>query len=280
MRTFVKVWIGIAFLAIGFGVGVVAIAAVVGHNDKNLATHSITETYEGVTSIDLDIAYGDVEIIKGDTFSINAENLVGDEFESYISGDTWYVSQQTDKSVGIFGIDISLGQLGGWDDDYVPRITITVPKDFTADQFTLNMGAGEVSAESIQAFEGQFEIGAGRLEVNQITVSNKAYFNVGAGEMVLSDAMLNDITMECGVGSVSIEGTITGNNDISSGVGSIDLDLNGSKEDYSYEISAGIGDVDIGNQSFTATDKSIDNPGNNFMRLESGVGEISVDFTE
>jgi hypothetical protein len=277
MRTFLKVWIGVALLAIGFGIAVVVLAVATGDYHKDIPTYSLNESYDGVKSIDMDINYGEVKIIEGNTFSIDAENLY-DDMESYVSDGTWYISQENNGDFRIFGCNISLGSFGRWDEDFQPKITITIPEGFVAEDFTMNIEAGSVEADSISASQADFTVEAGRIYVNQISVSDKSVYNVGAGQMVLKDAVLKDITMESGVGSIVIEGKLTGDNDITCGVGKIELDLIGNESDFSYDINAGIGDVDIDGSSYHGVDQRIDNGTGKNLSLDCGIGNITVDF--
>ncbi len=277
MNTFLKVWIGIALLALGFGIGVVVLAAATGDYDERLQTYSINESYDDVQKIDMNIGYGEVDIMEGDTFSIEADHL-WDDMESYVSDGTWYIEQESDSHLRIFGVNVSLGSFGRWDDDFTPKITITVPEGFEAESFILNIGAGSVEVEAIRAMEGEFTVEAGRLVINELSIPNKSTYDVGAGEMILKDVSLKDITMDSGVGSVVIEGDIFGDNDITCGVGSIELDLNGDENDYSYDISSGIGNVEIDGRTYHSVDQRIDNGADNYLRLDCGIGHISVDF--
>lgn len=277
MKTFLKVWIGIALLAIGFGIAIVVLVLATGDFRRDIPTYSLNETYDGVKSIDMDINYGEVNIVEGSSFSIDATNLYED-MESYVSDGTWYISQEGNGDFNIFGCNISLGSFGRWDEDFQPKITITVPEGFVAEDFTMDVEAGSVEAGRVNALQADFTVEAGRLYVDEISVSDSSIYYVGAGEMVLKDADLNNITMEAGVGGMVIEGVLTGDNDITCGVGKIELNLEGNESDYSYDISAGIGDVDINGSSYHGIDQRINNGTGNNLRLDCGVGNITVDF--
>jgi hypothetical protein len=278
MKTFFKVWLGIALIAIGFGIAILILATANGVSWRNnVKTYSINESYEGVRSLDFDIGYGEVNIEEGSTFSIDAENMVSDGFESYVSGGTWYIREKYDSMVDIFGWKFSLKQIIHWG-DYSPDITITIPRDFVAESFILDIGAGEVDADEIHAVDGAFSVDAGRLKIDRLTVNERSTYNVGTGEMILNDIAVNDITVECGIGNVDIYGTITGDNEITCGIGRIKLDLTGDEDDYSYRISAGIGNVVIDNRSYHSIDKSINNDSDNNLKLDCGIGNITVEF--
>lgn len=278
MKSFLRVWVGISFAAIGFGIAILVLAVASGASWKDIETYSITESYEGVENIDFDIPYGEVNIIEGDTFSIDADNLIENDLESYVSDGTWYIQDGDSDNFNIFGIHLSLGQITNWDGDFTPEITITIPRGFTAGDYNLIVGAGNVEADAIRALNGNFEVQAGRLYIKELNMSEKSTYNVGAGEMVLQDVTIHDITLDCGVGNVQIAGLVTGDNEISCGVGKVELDIEGSGDDYSYDISAGIGNVEIDGNSYHDLDKRIDNGSGNNLTLDCGIGNITVDF--
>ena len=278
MKTFLKVWIGIALMAIGFGIGIVGIACVTGNRTEETSTYTMNENYQNVKNIDMQIAYGEVNILEGDTFAIDAKNLRKDSLGSYVEDGTWYIKEEQDSYVNVFGMNLSLGHFGTWNGNHSPKITITVPEGFTAESYILKVGAGDVEVAAINAVEGDISVEAGRLSVDQLSILNKSQYNVGAGEMVLNDVSVNDITLDCGVGNIVIDGIITGDNDISCGIGKVELDLDGDESDYSYSISSGIGNVVIDGESYHNIDRRIDNSTGNNLKLDCGIGNITVDF--
>ncbi len=279
MRTFTKVWLGIGLLAIGFGLVIVLLATFTGgFYHKGEATFSFSDSYENVDDIDINISYGKVEILEGDTFSIEARNLWKEELTSYTEGGTWYISDENNKMVRFFGNRVSLGRLISWNDDYTPIITITLPRDFVANEFYLDVDAGEVKADTIRAKNGNFNVDAGRLVVENLSIKETSQYNVGAGEMILKNLTAQDISLDCGVGRVEITGTLKGKNSVSCGIGKVELDLMGEESDFSYQINSGIGNVSINNNDYHNVAKHIQNDTDNFLELDCGIGNITVDF--
>jgi hypothetical protein len=279
MKSFFKVWLSIALLAIVFGIVILIIMVGSGADLRDIPTYSLEESYDGIDKIDMEIGYGDVKILKGDTFSIDAENLIDESMESYVSDGTWIIKEDEDY-FNVFGMRFSLRQMIRWNDDFTPRITITIPEDFVAENISINIGAGSVQAEEIQAENGNFEVDAGRLEINHLIVNEKSGYNVGAGEMILKNIEVNDITVDCGVGDVVIDGMITGDNKIECGVGEVELNVIGEEEDYSYEVNSGIGNVTINNNSFNNMSNHIikNDEADNYFYLDCGIGNIIVEF--
>jgi len=286
MRSFSKVWLGISLCTIIFGMGLLVIAVASGAEWKDVASYtndalySYDETYTDVKSIDMKIEYGEINLVEGDEFSIKADNMLDDDFESYVKDGTWMIRENDANDFHIFGFDFSAQQLFRWNGDFTPHYTITIPRIFVAENVIIAIGAGDMEVESINASQGTFTLGAGRITIGELVITEESEYNVGAGQMILENITANNISVECGVGDVAIEGIINGDNYIHSGVGSVKLDLQGNEEDYTYDVNAGIGSVSIGETSYNNVTNKIINSSNNanYLNLDSGIGDIDIDF--
>lgn len=283
MKTFVKVWLGIALIAIGIGVAVLVIAIASGASFEDVPTFSYEESYSEVKGLDMEIEYGELKVVQGDTFKIDAVRLPEDGLESYVNEDgTWVIRQDTDREnfVDFFGFHLSSRNFFRWSDNFTPRITITLPEDFVADKILMVIDAGDVEADVIRATTGEFNLAAGRLVVKNLEISEESSYMIGAGQMTLSNVKANNITVDCGVGDVRIEGDVTGESDITCDVGNVELNLDRDIDDYSYDISASIGKVSIDNNSYHNISNRVINNDNaeNDLSLNCEIGNISVDF--
>jgi hypothetical protein len=283
MKTFSRVWLAVSMIAIGVGIGILVIAFASGARWEDISpVTSMYETYDDVKSLDFDITYGEVKIVKGNEFSISAHNIIENQLSSYLKDGIWYIREDESNYFDLLGISfparhsINLG----WNDHFSPYITITIPEDFSADNISLRVEAGSVIAEQIITKEGDFNVKAGELQIDKLMVSGKSQYRVAAGEMMLSDVNAKDITVDCGIGSVKIDGIVTGDNNIKCGLGEVNLNLDAKEEDYSYDINCGIGEVKINDEEYdNIRNKLIKNEdtGNN-LYLDCGVGGITVDF--
>lgn len=277
MKTFLKIWVGIGLIAIGAGIAVIIIAMTTNLSSwRDIPTFSMNESYEDIQSLDFHIGYGKVIIEEGDTFSINGKNVPEEGFESYVKDGTWYIRESFDDMIDVLGLRFSMRQVFRWNEYGSPRITITVPEGFSAETYRIKVGAGDVTVESVHAKEGDFTVDAGVLRINELSISDSSSYEVGAGEMNIKDLSANETRIKCGVGYIKIDGTLTGDNDIDCGVGSIELDLEGSREDYSYDVSTGVGAVRIDGRQYHG--RSRNNNTENEFKLHCSVGRITVDF--
>ena len=79
-----------------------------------------------------------------------------------------------------------------------------------------------------------------------------------------------------GVGKTTITANITGNSKIDSGVGSLNLNILNSKENYRLKLSKGIGSIKVDNQD--VKDNEVLGNGLNNLIIDGGVGEINIKF--
>jgi len=280
MKTFGKVWLGIGLLALGFGIVILALSFSNGGPWRDVPTYSVDESYDGIEAIDIQIGYGEVTIVQGDQFRIKAKNLPEDSFEAYVTDKTWIIRKDPENFVDLFGKELSIRSLFWWKDDLKPEITITIPQDFVATNFFFDLAVGKAEIEEVHANKGRFSVEAGFIKINQIELTESSEYYVGTGGMIINQMKVNNITVDCGVGDVKMEGVITGDNAITCDVGNIEMYLSGNIEDYSFQVDSGIGRVKINEESYYNIDgKRIVSEGAvNKIRLESGVGSIAVEI--
>lgn len=105
---------------------------------------------------------------------------------------------------------------------------------------------------------------------------NEIDINTGAGTFTINNGSINDLDLDIGVGEVKITSNITGNSSISSGVGKLSLNLLNTFDNYRFEVNKGIGKVTI--NDIEVGDNSTLGNGTNTIKLDGGIGEIVVKF--
>lgn len=105
---------------------------------------------------------------------------------------------------------------------------------------------------------------------------NEIDINTGAGTFTINNGSINDLDLDVGVGEVKITSNITGNSSISSGVGKLSLNLLNTFDNYRFEVNKGIGKVTI--NDIEVGDNSTLGNGTNTIKLDGGIGEIVVKF--
>ncbi|WP_434309283.1 DUF4097 family beta strand repeat-containing protein [Hominifimenecus sp. rT4P-3] len=132
----------------------------------------IEKTYEADTirRVEVDMGAGQVEICRGDQFSIYGEGLYTN-FRNEVVDGTWYIGQSEDRGFWDF-----FGAAG--------EVVLTIPEDVVLSEVVLSVGAGELDAEVVHA--------------GQLTIS------CGAGQISVEEAKAEQIDVTCGVGEVDL----------------------------------------------------------------------------
>ena len=120
-------------------------------------------------------------------------------------------------------------------------LILELPSNMVFGSVDIEAGACAVEIDRLETKELEVEVGAGKLLINQASVK------------------------EC---------------DIHVGMGSAEIYLDGSAEDYNYEIDCGAGNVQIGQESFggLATEKYINNHAGANVEIECGMGSVIIGF--
>lgn len=279
MRAFIKVCLVISLTAIILGCALLIIAVGNGYSIRDEQRYSFDESYDGVEAIDINIQYGDVRITEGDSFSIKTRDLFIDrDFTSQVSDGVWEITEKGIHEVNFFGLRLPVASAYG--EDYLPDIYITVPEGFEAEELDISIGAGRLRSDNINARTGSFNVDAGEMIINGLTVPEGSDYSIGTGHMEISDLKAGDISIDCGIGYIEVEGTVIKDNRVKCDIGSVRMELDGDDDDYSYEIGTDIGSIHINGKSYLGKrrNRNIDGGELGSFRLDCGIGSISLDF--
>ena len=106
-------------------------------------------------------------------------------------------------------------------------------------------------------------------------------FQIGAGQADVSGLKANQVDIEVGAGKMNITNLDVKELNVETGAGKLYAELVGKQTDYSYNLECGIGQLKIGDSTYTGlgTEQKISNPGaERFADIECGVGEIEIEF--
>ncbi len=257
-----KAFINIAIGLVIIGVALIALGAAFGGRIFTFGTGKptdITNEYENVRELSVEVDAGKMIIRKGEKFEVRATDVYKSAFVCTMQDGILTVKNKAIRSVFGFG-SIHLGFYPWMRPDSV--ITVYIPEDAVLVRSDLTIGAGKIEAYS--------------LETDAVRIK------VGAGEVKISDMKAQDADLDCGVGSIVITGEITGDSVVKCGVGSIRLDLKGDPKAYDYKIKVGLGSTQINDESYTgSTNKTETNDGaTGSFNLDCGVGEIVLNIGE
>ncbi len=148
-------------------------------------------------------------------------------------------------------------------------------KDGELDSLKLDMGAGKLKVDELNAKTVEFDLGAGSISLDNLNITEKFELDGGAGSISIDNSVINNGQIDLGLGVLDLTGKLQGNTSINGGVGSIKLNLLGNKDDYKFDIEKGIGKVTIDDTSYNTT---VIGEGSNLIKLETGIGSATILF--
>lgn len=272
----------IVFIAIGvamvlLAVGLIAMKKGQDSDGRTIGGESGTRTFPGtVNDLVFEVGASTIDVMIGDTeeYVLSYEGLkygtISDRCEDGVLRIT-YRQKDNWPSKLIYDNDIDK-----------QKITLTIPKNAVLDSAVFEFGAAEIEMEGITAKELYVTVGAGQLNAYNLTATELAKFNAGAGAFYADDVVLTNAELMCGVGQMNLSGNFAGDTTVDCGVGSMELDVDGLQEEYRGDLSCGLGEIRFG-------DISIDGSGNksygtssatNRMDIKCGIGEVDVCFED
>ena len=266
-------YIAIAFaalLAVGIIAGCVGLFGVLGaivfggKSGSTVITGEVEGVYTAISDVkvlEIDIAAANLNIKQGEKLSVesNLKNLKISEGNGKLA--------LKEKS----RFKISLGK------DYNPEavLTVYIPQGTVLDEADITTGAGKVQIEALSAENLELELGAGDLTASNLTVTRGADIQGGAGRVTLTDCSIHNLDMEMGVGQLNMRAALSGRSELDLGVGESNITLVGSKNDYSLDISKGIGELMV--EGKKVNDAGI-HGGENRVSINGGIGRIDIGF--
>ena len=240
-------------------------------NDKDLIDFS--DTFVGVQSLDIDNSTGTLSIKVGDTFKVEAEDVTSN-FEAKVDNSGKLIISEKQKDLQFFFFNFNLGGINSPNS----KITVYLPADFIAEEAKIETGAGKVIIEGLNADQLNISAGAGNISGVNI-ISQEVKIDGGVGSVDFENVDFEDADLNCGVGNINLQGILTGDNKIDCGVGEVKLDINGNAEDYELDVDSGVGNIRV-NGNKVSDDHKINSGAPNSIKIDGGVGDVSVDIAE
>ena len=197
------------------------------------------------TKLDIELKYDELILEEGDSFCVRVYDDNGKNVTVKESSDTLKVRSTKKLSK-------------------TRKVCISYPEDVKLQELEIEMGAGTVYLNrDIETEKLSVEMGAGEFDSKNPVTAEEADLEIGTGSMTFADLSAKKISGECGLGE-------------------LDLTLTGTQEDYNYDLECGVGNLDVGSDSYSGLgrEKTISNKGaDRKLDLECGMGNISVDFS-
>ncbi len=230
------------------------------YNSNKLENGKEIEITKEITNIEIELKSTNL-IIERDKKIYAATN--NDKISYKIHGNTLIITERNNKL---------------FNNEPDTDLVIYIPDDHILDELSLDAGAGRVEIFDVTVKDLELDLGAGTVDLDFINVINEASIDGGAGKLSINNSTLNNLELDMGVGTLELEAKLTGENEISCGVGSVILNLIGTEEDYQVNVDKGLGATTIAGK--TVKDGEIIGTGKNTLEIDGGVGSITIDFVE
>ena len=213
--------------------------------DENEEDGTVYQLKYQPTKLDIELKYEDLILEEGDSFCVRVYDDSGKNVTVKESSDTLKVRSTKKLSK-------------------TRKVCISYPEDVKLRELEIEMGAGTVYLNrDIETEKLSVEMGAGEFESKNPVTVREADLEIGTGSMIFADLSARKTDGECGLGE-------------------LDLTLTGTQEDYNYDLECGVGNLDVGSDSYSGLgrEKSISNTdADRKVDLECGMGNVSVNFS-
>ena len=210
---------------------------------------------EDIVKFEIEVKYSNLEIKKGD-FKVESNDTnvkctqKGNELIVKETGNNWLRNKEGNK------------------------VIIYIPENKEFNEIEIDTGAGNIEIESLNTKDLSFSIGAGKVEINNLKVTNEAEIDGGAGKVDILSGEICNLNLDMGIGEFNVCTKLLGNNDIEQGMGKLTIKLTDSQENYTIRTRKGMGSITIDGKE--AQNNSIYGNGQNILNKEGGMGAIEI----
>ncbi len=189
------------------------------------------------------------------------------KFQGYVEDGTLYIR--------------STASVKRWDDLHGCRITFYIPEGARFDGADIEVGAGRLEFDRLQADKVDLEVGAGQITLKDLQ-TEEMEVSVGLGQIELKEVTVGELEAEVGMGDFTFSGALDGDANMACSMGNVTLQLEGSQQDFNYELSKALGNVTLGNSSSSgfSSQKYIDNNSHKTIDIDCAMGNVSVRFMQ
>lgn len=242
---------------------------------QNIATHVQEMTpndskeftnVSDITKIDIDVKMCKLYILTGDTLKVETTSQNSSDFECKVTNHTLKIKDKKIRDIFWFQ--------GG---DNTPVVTIYLPETIEFEKIKINLGAADTRIEQLNSKDFDIDTGAGRCTIQKL-IAKEAKINCGAGETIVEEATIENLRLDGGIGRTVITSAITNHATIHSGIGKLDINLQGNQEEYQIRTKTGLGNFIVDGHS--VQDNQVIGNGDSTIKVEAGIGETRVNFTE
>ena len=209
------------------------------------------ESYAGIRVMNVKVSAGQIEF------------RTSEELDNEIRVETYDVDKKLKLNWHADGHELVITGKGKLiHSKHANEIYVYIPKDYSFDEFSMDIGAGLIYMENVTARDFSLDVGAGEAEIMNFT-ADETDFAVGMGTITATGMVKHEADFECGAGEINYTAY-------------------GKETDYNYEVECGIGEVNCGESSYSglAHSREINNHSSKSMYISCGIGSITINFED
>ena len=219
-----------------------------------------------VQRLDLDAGGCSIQVLLSEdaNYYVAAKSI--EKLQAYVSGETLYV--KSTRSGKLSGGEIKNAV-----------ILLYVPEETYLKEADIQVGAGLLELEELNAKKLHIELGAGEI-VYHNCVGDELEINVGAGDLNIENMSVSGLECKAGMGNITLAGELTGNAKVECSMGNITMNLAGEEADFNYKLESSLGNIRLNGEELKglAAERKIDNEAPYTIKLECSMGNINLNF--
>ena len=234
------------------------------HTNKNIITKDlkvISSEIKEISTLKIDLACTNLDIKTGENFKVETNNS-----EISFANNNGSVKIKEENR--------------NWlNNNKASNLIIYIPEDMIAiDETKIETGAGKINIEKLNTQSLYLELGAGDVKIENLTVTTDAKIDGGVGRTELKSCEINNLKANLGMGEFVFSGKLTGKSEVDSGVGAINIALLDKSDNYTIDVSKGIGSVTLDGKQLEMD--RVYGTGKNYLDIDGGIGEIKIDRSD
>ena len=279
---------GFIVLATGLKMGAKPVVAI-GNKQSGGSRELIKESIElsKFDELDVDIASIGTYIEQGDSYRLEYQ-AYEDNVPKITENNDKLTVKQPSHSTFRFGVDFS-----GDDEQYY---RIIVPEDAGVLDVDLDAASGLISVDSVN-IDGKVDIASGLVQIKNVEskelkvaaasgkveleniTTKKLKLDLSSGMMNVDNCTTKDLDAELTSGTMTFDRMTFDKADLDESSGKIELNVVGTKDDYSYDIEATSGSIKIDGNSVGKSYKT-DGDKDKEIKADMTSGSLDITFSE
>lgn len=249
-----------------------------------------TEQLESFSSIDLDLAYQEVEINQGNAFSIHySYNKKYSDLTCSVEDGVLKVKEIKKKELKGIDWDLWHGRNKGGE------VIITYPKGTEFGDVSIVSDMSSVEVEGMRAQNFTVTAAMGEIDLTSVHVASLE-LTAAMGAITMDDCSSDTTVLDCKMGSIEadnyrsttkfqaeaamggmeLSGDFRGETYIKCDMGGVSMELEGSRKEYSYNLKASLGGVEVDGDD--EAEHVRNDSGDNYLEVKASMGGVEVNF--